>query len=139
MGSLMPGWDTLPNPKKVMKRSKTSLTKEEIEAYWRHKQLEIEAHSKENDAQNANSLPVISETKLTTTTVTSDGSTETQEVVINWPQPTASSRDWWTRSNWAYLNAPPELSEYPGQPRHCPYVPQHDVATRYNRSASSVV
>lgn len=139
MGSLMPGWDALPNSKKVMKRGKSSLTKEEIEAYWRHKQQAIEALSKENSAQNANTLPGTSETKLTTTTaVTSDG-TETQAVVIDWPQPTASSRDWWTRSNWAYLNAPPEISDYPGQQRHRPYVPQDGVATRYNRSVSSII
>ncbi|CAN5969724.1 unnamed protein product [Sphagnum jensenii] len=24
-------------------------------------------------------------------------------------QPTASSPDWWTRSNWAFLNFPPEM------------------------------
>jgi len=133
----MPGWDSIPKATKVMKRSKTSLTKEEIEGYWRQKQQAAEALAKEHNAENA--LPNITETKLTTTTtsVASDG-TKTREMTIEWPQPTASSRDWWTRSNWAYLNAPPEITEYPGEPRHRPYVPQHDVATQFNRSISIV-
>jgi hypothetical protein len=42
----------------VMKRSKTSLTNEEIEAFWHHQQEEIEAHSKEINDQVANTLPV---------------------------------------------------------------------------------
>lgn len=140
MGSLMFGWDILPDPKKVMKRSKTSLTNEEIEAYWHHQQEEIEAHTKEINDQDANTLPVVSETKLAvrTTTVNADG-IETEEVVMEWPQPTASSPDWWTRSNWAYLNAPPEVPDFPGQSHHRPYVPQHDVATRCSRSVSSMV
>jgi hypothetical protein len=122
-----------------MKRSKSSLTKEEIEAYWRHKQQEMEALSEETNAQNANTLPSISETKLTTTTTVALDGTPTQEVVIEWPQPTASSPDWWTRSNCAYLNAPPELLDYPGQARHRPYVPQLGVTTQFNRSISATL
>lgn len=41
-----------------MKRSKTSMTNEEIEAFWRHKQQEIELHAKKDDDRNANSLLV---------------------------------------------------------------------------------
>lgn len=43
----------------VTKRSKSSLTTDEIEAYWRYKQQEMETLSKERNAlQNANTLPV---------------------------------------------------------------------------------
>jgi hypothetical protein len=137
MGSLMPGWDILPDPQKVMKRSKTSMTNEEIEAFWRHKQQEIELHAKKDDDRNANSRLNANETKQTTTVVTADGAT-THEAVVELPQPLASSRDWWTRSNWAYLNAPPDIPDHPGHSRHRPYVPQHDVANRYTRSISAM-
>ena len=36
-----------------LKRSKTSLTKDEIEAYWRQKQRDMEIHLREASAQNA--------------------------------------------------------------------------------------
>jgi uncharacterized protein with PIN domain len=48
----MAGWDANPwNAEKVMNRSKTSLTKEEIEAFWRARQLAMEEHLKEAAAQ----------------------------------------------------------------------------------------
>lgn len=113
------------------------MTNEEIEAFWRHKQQEIELHAKKDDDRNANSLLNANETKQTTTVVTADGAT-THEAVVELTQPLASSRDWWTRSNWAYLNAPPDIPDHPGHARHRPYVPQHDFANRHTRSISAM-
>jgi hypothetical protein len=42
-------------------------------------------------------------------------------------QPTASSPDWWTRSNWAFLNFPPEMLLRDSRDR---YTPQFDVAAK---------
>lgn len=40
----------------VMERSRASLTKDEIEEFWRHKQQEVEAHMEEANAQNVKAL-----------------------------------------------------------------------------------
>ncbi|XP_024399069.1 uncharacterized protein [Physcomitrium patens] len=54
MGSLMAGWDNNPwNEEKVLTRSRTSLTKEKIEEYWRKRQQAMEEHLREASAQKS--------------------------------------------------------------------------------------
>jgi len=101
MGSLMAGWDKDPwSEQRAITRSKTSLTKEEIQDFWRKRQLDMEEHLKAAKAQ------------------TSDSQSETggkpgidiPRVIIEELEqlPEAMSPDWWTRSNSAFLNSPPE-------------------------------
>ncbi|CAK9272153.1 unnamed protein product [Sphagnum jensenii] len=110
MGSLMSGWDSHPlDDQKVTKRSNSSLTKDEISAFWRSRQKAMEEHLKEAAAQKA--------LAATMTQQSGGGSSLSAALPIEVPkqsleevqQPTASSPDWWTRSNWAFLNFPPEM------------------------------
>ncbi|KAI5656076.1 hypothetical protein M9H77_24869 [Catharanthus roseus] len=52
MGSLMAGWDShVEDPKLVkLKRNSSSLTKEEIEAFWRSRKLKEEEHLRDISA-----------------------------------------------------------------------------------------
>ncbi|CAK9223571.1 unnamed protein product [Sphagnum troendelagicum] len=127
MGSLMSGWDSHPlDDQKVTKRSNSSLTKDEISAFWRSRQKAMEEHLKEAAAQKA---------LAATVTQSGGGSSLSAALPIEVPkqapeevqQPTASSPDWWTRSNWAFLNFPPEMLLKDTRDR---YTPQFDVAAK---------
>ncbi|CAK9224784.1 unnamed protein product [Sphagnum troendelagicum] len=128
MGSLMSGWDSHPlDDQKVTKRSNSSLTKDEISAFWRSRQKAMEEHLKEAAAQKA--------LAATMTQQSGGGSSLSAALPIEVPkqsleevqQPTASSPDWWTRSNWAFLNFPPEMLLKDSRDR---YTPQFDVAAK---------
>lgn len=128
MGSLMSGWDSHPlDDQKVTKRSNSSLTKDEISAFWRSRQRAMEEHLKEAAAQKALAATVIQQS--------GGGSSLSVAVPIEVPkqaseevqQPTASSPDWWTRSNWAFLNFPPEMLLKDSRDK---YTPQFDVAAK---------
>lgn len=130
MGSLMSGWDSHPlDDQKVTKRSNSSLTKDEISAFWRSRQRAMEEHLKEAAAQKALAATVtqqsgggssLSVASAVAIEVPRQASEEVQ-------QPTASSPDWWTRSNWAFLNFPPEMLLKDSRDR---YTPQFDVAAK---------
>jgi len=130
MGSLMSGWDSHPlDDQKVTKRSNSSLTKDEISAFWRSRQRAMEEHLKEAAAQKALAATVtqqsgggssLSAASAVRIEVPKRASEEVQ-------QPTASSPDWWTRSNWAFLNFPPEMLLQDSRDR---YTPQFDVAAK---------
>jgi hypothetical protein len=52
MGSLMAGWSSNPlDAEAAMNRSKSSLTNEEIEAFWRSREKAMEEHLKDAAAQ----------------------------------------------------------------------------------------
>ncbi|KAG0575622.1 hypothetical protein M758_5G019900 [Ceratodon purpureus] len=120
MGSLMAGWDKNPwNEERVITRSKTSLTKEEIEEYWRKRQLSMEEHMKEASAQGVASQ---SETGAGTPTIDIP-----QIIAEELEIPVAMSPDWWTRSNSAFLNSPPEKDVLI---KHSKYTAQYEVATK---------
>ncbi|XP_062098327.1 uncharacterized protein LOC133804175 [Humulus lupulus] len=120
MGSLMSGWDSPIFASKSgnnnYKRNK-SLTKEEIEAYWRLKQKTVEEHlqhitslsdtnkqdqeiSKVDDEekycgkmyQRSRSLPLDNRKE-------SGDETSIENLI--------KKNGWWTKSNWAFLNEPP--------------------------------
>ncbi|KAH8947929.1 hypothetical protein BDL97_11G070100 [Sphagnum fallax] len=119
MGSLMSGWDSQPlDDQKLMERTNSSLTKNEISAFWRLRRRAMpEEHLKEATALKAtkiqthavhvhtvprfdsmvasSAIPVLEKRK--------------QEAADEVQQPTASNPNWWTRSKWAFLNFPPEM------------------------------
>ncbi|KAF9620118.1 hypothetical protein IFM89_010768 [Coptis chinensis] len=117
MGSLMGGWDTSnPDSKSVIYQRNKSSTREEIEAYWRsrgntEKELLQDgscspASTQVNTInesggilQRSNSLPV--------TDRKGDFLDIDPETALKKPMKTD---DWWTRSNWAFLNDPPVIA-----------------------------
>jgi hypothetical protein len=121
MGSLMAGWDKDPwNAERVMTRSKTSLTKEEIEDFWRKRQLAMEEHLKAAKAQTSGSQ---SEKGVETRNI------DIPKAIIEELEqlPEAMSPDWWTRSNSAFLNSPPEQNFMGKQSK---YTAQYEVAKK---------
>ncbi|CAM6042776.1 unnamed protein product [Sphagnum compactum] len=124
MGSLMAGWSTNPlDAQSVMNRSKSSLTKEEIEAFWRSRQKAMEEHLNDAAAQKATyrTVPVQANVKISGGLKNSG---EDEELWGGLKQIT------WTRSDWAFLNDPPESHT---DARH-KYTPQFDVASKVSHS-----
>ena len=115
MGSLMAGWDSpTTDPQEVSHRRNKSLTKEEIEAFWKTKKQVHEEHlrailspfetleekEKENlgnNLQRSASMPPFNTRKGLLENVKSETNLEKPE-----------KNPWWRRSNWAFLNEPPE-------------------------------
>jgi predicted metal-dependent hydrolase len=126
----MSGWDSHPlDDQKVTKRSNSSLTKDEISAFWRSRQRAMEEHLKEAAAQKALAATVTQQSGggsslSTASAVSIEVPKQASEEV---QQPTASSPDWWTRSNWAFLNFPPEMLLTDSRDK---YTPQFDVAAK---------
>ncbi|XP_044474634.1 uncharacterized protein LOC123202682 isoform X2 [Mangifera indica] len=116
MGSLMAGWDShIPDPKLARFRRNRSLTKEEIDAYWRQKKKTEEEHLKaiaSPSEKSQRSLREESESKFQRSS--SLPLTKTKDGLINMDKETSlenfmKNNCWWTRSNWAFLNEPPVL------------------------------
>ncbi|KAH8975305.1 hypothetical protein BDL97_01G149200 [Sphagnum fallax] len=126
MGSLMAGWSSNPlDAESAMNRSKSSLTNEEIEAFWRSREKAMEEHLKDAAAQKVADQAESSGTGSAPIPIQGE-----QVVVEESNLPIAASPDWWTRSNWAFLNEPPESHT---DARH-KYTPQFDVATKASHS-----
>ncbi|VAI39321.1 unnamed protein product [Triticum turgidum subsp. durum] len=111
MGSLMAGWSShaLDDDLKARFMRNRSLTKEEVEAFWRqHKKPAPEDNVDGGETVVASSprqgrstlFHVRSSPPALTSTSSVDGDGEAAA------SPSAS-RDWWTRSSWAFLNEPP--------------------------------
>ncbi|CAK9192826.1 unnamed protein product [Sphagnum jensenii] len=135
MGSLMAGWSSNPlDAESAMNRSKSSLTNEEIEAFWRSREKAMEEHLKDAAAQKLSTKDTFKQFY----TVGEQSGTGSAPIPIQGEQvvveesnlPIAASPDWWTRSNWAFLNEPPESHT---DARH-KYTPQFDVATKASHS-----
>jgi len=123
MGSLMAGWNKKPfNDEQLMNRSKTSLTKEEIEEYWRKRQLAMDEHLTEASAQKDASQSETANIDIPKIIV--------EEVEI---MPVSMSPDWWQRSNNAFLNSPPEREV---MNKHSKYAAQFEVASKANQATS---
>ncbi|KAJ7966770.1 putative DNA polymerase epsilon catalytic subunit A [Quillaja saponaria] len=125
MGSLMAGWDspTL-DPKSVQLKRNSSLTKEEIKAYWKSRKEVEQQHLRaisdnlspyaaiqksstydeesEKKFQRSSSLP------LARTKENEADHTSLDKLKIN-------KNGWWTRSNWAFLNEPPIIEGAPNK------------------------
>ncbi|XVE94688.1 hypothetical protein REPUB_Repub02eG0030600 [Reevesia pubescens] len=132
MGSLMAGWDSpVSDPTSVKMKRNRSLTKEEIEAYWRSKKKTEEEHLKaicspsDSSSQletpfeeyrmkymRSSSMPVPNTKQGFLGT---DAETSMEDII--------KKNGWWTRSNWAFLNEPPVLD----RPTNS-YKPQFHIA-----------
>lgn len=120
MGSLMAGWNKKPwNEEELMNRSKSSLTKEDIEEFWRKRQSAMEEHLKEASEQRAETSAGAANIDIPRTAV--------EELEM----PVSMSPDWWTRSNNAFLNSPPEKDI---MSKHSKYAAQFEVAAKANQS-----
>ncbi|XP_066334465.1 uncharacterized protein [Miscanthus floridulus] len=135
MGSLMSGWDSPvlgDDGKKVHARRNRSLTKEEVEAFW--KQQRRSRMSSQDGGELASPLA----SPPANATESPFGSLEKPSVVRvdgflpgggpgddDAADSPSRSRDWWTRSSWAFLNEPPQ--EEPSA-RAQRYTPQFHVA-----------
>ncbi|KAM3279649.1 hypothetical protein ACQJBY_046804 [Aegilops geniculata] len=118
MGSLMAGWSShaLDDDLKVRFMRNRSLTKDEVEAFWRqHKKPAPEDNvdggetvvvssprkgSPKSTPRPSTLSHVRSSPPVMASRVDGDGDGEAAA------SPSAS-RDWWTRSSWAFLNEPP--------------------------------
>ncbi|KFK44107.1 hypothetical protein AALP_AA1G216700 [Arabis alpina] len=104
MGSLMPGWDSRVADPKSVRRCK-SLTREEIDTFWKTKKKNEEEH-------------VQAVSKLVAQEVA-----EEEKKVEDPYENQSKTSGWWRRSNLAFLN---ESREEEGRPNK--YVPQFQVA-----------
>lgn len=137
MGSLMAGWDSpvLGDDNKVRLMRNRSLTKEEVEAFWKQ-------HRKSEDGGESSPLgsPGAMESSfgslerrrsLASSPLARGMKIDPAARVEGFPDDAAAgespskSRDWWTRSNWAFLNEPPQEVVF-GKPQN--YTPQFHVA-----------
>ncbi|KAK8623329.1 hypothetical protein V6N13_118216 [Hibiscus sabdariffa] len=132
MGSLMAGWDShVSDPTSVILKRNKSLTKEEIEAYWKSKKKTEEEHLKaiygSPDSTNHQETPLkeygkkyvrSSSMPLPNTNqgfLDMDSEINMENII--------KKNGWWTRSSWAFLNEPPVLDRPTSS-----YRPQFHVA-----------
>lgn len=122
MGSLMAGWSTSPSRSAdAMKRSSSSLTKEEVERFWRSKKLLVQEHLDEAHKDAAVSPRMRIARQMTEDMDAQQKLNEAEGVSLSLPD--ISSRAWWTKSKWAFLNDPPTI-----EVKQTKYVAQFDVA-----------
>ncbi|KAL4335166.1 hypothetical protein GQ457_07G021210 [Hibiscus cannabinus] len=115
MGSLMAGWDSPvseSDPKSVIRERNRSLTKEEVEAYWKSQKQTEEEHVEDTFSPSDSCSP-LSNTKQGFSDMGADTNLENM----------MKKNGWWRRSNWAFLNEPPVLD----RPTNS-YKPQFHVA-----------
>ncbi|XP_015072236.1 uncharacterized protein LOC107016261 [Solanum pennellii] len=124
MGSLMAGWDSpVSDPQAMKLRTNKSLTKREIDAYWRSKKLIEEEHQKyistlSPRSQKQANIVFEEATKTAEESLSNLENEESLDQLIK-------KNGWWISSNWAHLNEPPV--EEPEGPAY-KYVSQFHVA-----------
>ncbi|CAN4122865.1 unnamed protein product [Withania somnifera] len=107
----MAGWDSpVSDPQAMKYRKNKSLTKEEIEAYWRSKKQIEEEHqryismlSPQSQKQASNVFEEAAkaeEERLNSKELSDLSSEESLDQLIK-------KNGWWISSNWAHLNEPP--------------------------------
>ncbi|XP_059636424.1 uncharacterized protein LOC132278608 [Cornus florida] len=133
MGSLMAGWDShVSDPKTVKFQRNLSLTKGEIEAYWKQKKNSEEEHLKvDYDLPYDNRQRVIKEAEVKIERSSSLPPTKTKETFMdNEPEKSLEDlikqRSWWGRTTSAFLNEPPVIGSE-GRPTY-KYASQFHVA-----------
>ncbi|CAI9755876.1 unnamed protein product [Fraxinus pennsylvanica] len=112
MGSLMAGWDSpVPDDKAVKFQRNKSLTKEEIEAFWKSKKRKEEEHLREISVLSPRSQEQIKENFL-------ESETSLDKLL--------QKNGWWISSNSAFLNEPPVIAPDGSNQK---YKSQYHVAT----------
>jgi len=140
MGSLMAGWDSpvLGDDTKARRMRTRSLTKEEVEAFWRQQGKPVPegggggetvvdvASPFASPRQTMEKSPLGSSKQRSLSPVARGHKhSDTGDDADAAGESPGKSRDWWTRSNWAFLNEPPQ-EEKPGAAHS--YKPQFHVA-----------
>ncbi|OEL15277.1 hypothetical protein BAE44_0023701 [Dichanthelium oligosanthes] len=142
MGSLMAGWDSpvLGDDRKVDARRTRSLTNEEVEAFWKQRRrsedggeliisslASLATESPFGSLEKAARSPSARGAKPgpSSPAVRVDGFLPGEDDHDGAADSPSKSRDWWTRSRWAFLNEPP-LEEPSGRAQT--YTPQFHVA-----------
>ncbi|XP_016163211.1 uncharacterized protein LOC107605754 [Arachis ipaensis] len=109
MGSLMAGWDS---KSATLKRNR-SLTKDEIDAYWRTKKKIEEEHLRaiSNLAQvvqtSTTSIEVEKKLQRAITMPLGRGNESLNLNIDSNLEELIKKNGWWTKSSWAFLNEPP--------------------------------
>jgi hypothetical protein len=133
MGSLMAGWDSpvLGDDNKVRARRNRSLTRDDVEAFWKQRRRPEDGGEEcpfGSLEKTPASYPLARGSLKVETTTTTGGPPSPAARVEGFSLPSddspSKSRDWWTRSSWAFLNEPPQ--EAPGRAQS--YAPQFHVA-----------
>ncbi|XP_057785806.1 uncharacterized protein LOC131003312 [Salvia miltiorrhiza] len=114
MGSLMAGWGSnVEDPKAVKFTRNKSLTKDEIEAFWKSKKLKEEEHLRDISLLSPRTQKIIFEEAVERCEGAEKDLLELQK------------NGWWISSNWAFLNEPPVI---PQEGSGHKYVSQYHVA-----------
>ncbi|KAL2513012.1 hypothetical protein Adt_18612 [Abeliophyllum distichum] len=124
MGSLMAGWDSpVPDPKDVFKRN-NSLTKDEIEVFWKSKKRKEEEHLREISLLSPRSQEQVIFGNSSSDQLLSNAKEKLLESETGLDK-LLQKNGWWIRSNSAFLNEPPVIvSDSPNQK----YASQYHVA-----------
>ncbi|KAL9394972.1 hypothetical protein Peur_014257 [Populus x canadensis] len=136
MGSLMAGWDSpVPDPRSMKYKRNRSLTRGEIDAYWRLKKRTEEDHLKaisglsssshEDGADEDHGIEFQRSSSLPAAT-TKEGfmDMETDQASL---EQLIKKNGWWASSNWAFLNEPPVLER--SSSNHTPHFHVASLAT----------
>ncbi|BBN04270.1 hypothetical protein MPTK1_3g03190 [Marchantia polymorpha subsp. ruderalis] len=116
MGSLMAGWQTQPSDaKEEVKRVKKTVTKADIENFWRSKEVSVRSHLQQarKDAYLRRSISIAEDAESESGqghTSSESGYSSDADFPPTTPKsviPKDLSIDWWTKSRWAFLNEPP--------------------------------
>ncbi|XP_057975723.1 uncharacterized protein LOC131163039 isoform X2 [Malania oleifera] len=124
MGSLMAGWDSPVRDPKLTYQRNSSLTRGEIDAYWKSKKKTEEEHLRaisassdcspestpdkyfERILQRSSSLPSSNYTKKDIFMEMDETGTSLERLV--------KKNGWWTKSSLAFLNEPPVIASAEG-------------------------
>ncbi|GJN22804.1 hypothetical protein PR202_gb10403 [Eleusine coracana subsp. coracana] len=141
MGSLMAGWDSpVLGDNKVRARRNRSLTKEEVESFWKQRRKSEDG----GEVTSPGTLSPFGSLEKSRSSPLARGGIKVETDGTGSSSPPAArvegflgvaddgegespskSRDWWTRSSWAFLNEPPQ-EEPDGRAQS--YAPQFHVA-----------
>lgn len=133
MGSLMAGWDSpILEAKQVRIHLNNSMTKEEIANYWREKRIIEEEHllSAFKSAARIKARTFTAEDyKRFEDSLAEDEKPQMKNTGETDEETRIGIKDWWTKSNYAYLNQPPLTAtmEVPAKPKY-KYTAQFDIA-----------
>lgn len=131
MGSLMAGWDSpMLDAKQVRLHLNNSMTKEEIANYWREKRIIEEEHllsAFKSAARIKARIFTAEDYKRFEDSLAEDEKTQMKSTGETDEEKRIGIKDWWTKSNYAYLNQPPLTTVEPAKPK-CKYTAQFDIA-----------
>ncbi|KAH7331947.1 hypothetical protein KP509_20G059700 [Ceratopteris richardii] len=111
MGSLMSGWNS---PRRKTKLGEpvisTSPTVSQIEEFWRKRKISEQDHLEAAANAATDAQPSPKEGTImgspTSDIISTDLSRSVSSVTDEDLEASSSFKDWWTKSNWAYLNEP---------------------------------